>query len=80
MILSDIVNADQIDVVKEQVPGEPYRAEFDPAVYVSKRTGRGPLAPTWLEDYRCKYLRFQAASGTLNLCSLWTGRFSVPDA
>lgn len=59
------MSIDVIDVVKEQVPGEPYKAEFDPSVFVSKQTGRGPLAPTWLEDYRRKYLRFQSSKGFL---------------
>lgn len=42
---------DVIDVVKDQPYGADYVKEEDPKLYVSEKTGRGPLQDTWLEDY-----------------------------
>ncbi|XP_011863209.1 PREDICTED: protein retinal degeneration B isoform X5 [Vollenhovia emeryi] len=42
---------DLIDIVKDQPYGADYVKEEDPKLYVSERTGRGPLEDTWLEDY-----------------------------
>lgn len=40
--------ADVIDVVKDSVE---VGAEEDPTLYVSEKTGRGPLSVNWLEEY-----------------------------
>ncbi|XP_024940264.1 protein retinal degeneration B isoform X4 [Cephus cinctus] len=50
---SDLRNrvVDIIDVVKDQLYGADYVKEEDPKVYVSEKTGRGPLTESWLEDY-----------------------------
>lgn len=37
-----------IDIVKDQID---YVKEEDPKLYISEKTGRGPLTDTWLEDY-----------------------------
>ncbi|XP_011135818.1 protein retinal degeneration B isoform X4 [Harpegnathos saltator] len=42
---------DVIDIVKDQLYGSDYVKEEDPKMYVSEKTGRGPLEDTWLEDY-----------------------------
>ncbi|XP_011060769.1 PREDICTED: protein retinal degeneration B isoform X10 [Acromyrmex echinatior] len=42
---------DIIDIVKDQPYGTDYVKEEDPKLYVSEKTGRGPLEDTWLEDY-----------------------------
>ncbi|XP_011632532.1 protein retinal degeneration B isoform X7 [Pogonomyrmex barbatus] len=42
---------DLIDIVKDQPYGTDYLKEEDPKLYVSEKTGRGPLEDTWLEDY-----------------------------
>ncbi|XP_043676418.1 protein retinal degeneration B isoform X1 [Vespula pensylvanica] len=39
---------DLIDIVKDQID---YVKEEDPKLYISEKTGRGPLTDTWLEDY-----------------------------
>ena len=50
---SDLRNriVDVIDVVKDQMIGADYVKEEDPTLYVSEKTGRGPLEESWLEDY-----------------------------
>ncbi|XP_076290172.1 retinal degeneration B isoform X6 [Lasioglossum baleicum] len=49
---SDLRNriVDVIDIVKDQYVGD-YVKEEDPKLYVSEKTGRGPLTESWLEDY-----------------------------
>ncbi|XP_048507516.1 protein retinal degeneration B isoform X3 [Athalia rosae] len=49
---SDLRNriVDVIDLVKDQLYGE-YVKEEDPKLYVSEKTGRGPLTESWLEEY-----------------------------
>ncbi|KZC13276.1 Protein retinal degeneration B [Dufourea novaeangliae] len=49
---SDLRNriVDVIDIVKDQYVGD-YVKEEDPKLYVSQKTGRGPLTESWLEDY-----------------------------
>ena len=49
--------ADLIDVVKDQLPtASDYVKEEDPCVYISRKTGRGPLSDSWIQDYwrECK--------------------------
>ncbi|KAL7294405.1 hypothetical protein TKK_0012407 [Trichogramma kaykai] len=50
---SDLRNRiiDVIDIVKDQLFGGDYVQEEDPTVYVSEKTGRGPLTESWLEEY-----------------------------
>lgn len=42
---------DVIDIVKDQPYGSDYVKEEDPKLYVSEKTGRGPLDDMWLESY-----------------------------
>lgn len=42
---------DVIDIVKDQPYGADYVKEEDPKLFVSEKTGRGPLEETWLDDY-----------------------------
>lgn len=42
---------DVIDIVKDQLTGADYTKEEDPVLYVSEKTGRGPLTENWLEEY-----------------------------
>lgn len=44
----NLLFVDVIDVVKDAVECS---AEEDPTVYVSEKTGRGPLTVNWLEEY-----------------------------
>ncbi|XP_023246187.1 protein retinal degeneration B [Copidosoma floridanum] len=50
---SDLRNrvVDVIDIVKDQLTGADYVKEEDPTLYVSEKTGRGPLSENWLEEY-----------------------------
>ena len=45
-----------IDVVRDQLTGTDYIREEDPSIFVSRKTRRGPLADTWIQDYwkECK--------------------------
>lgn len=42
---------DLIDIVKDQLIGADYLREEDPTLYVSEKTGRGPLSENWLDEY-----------------------------
>ncbi|XP_037919293.1 protein retinal degeneration B isoform X2 [Hermetia illucens] len=42
---------DVIDIVKDQLYGGDYFQEEDPKLFVSEKTGRGPLEDEWLETY-----------------------------
>ena len=42
---------DYIDVVKDTISSGDYRREEDPTVFVSEKTGRGPLGEDWREEY-----------------------------
>ncbi|XP_058821213.1 protein retinal degeneration B isoform X1 [Topomyia yanbarensis] len=42
---------DTIDIVKDQLLGADYTREEDPTLYVSERTGRGPLGENWLDEH-----------------------------
>ncbi|XP_017470722.1 PREDICTED: protein retinal degeneration B-like, partial [Rhagoletis zephyria] len=50
---SDLRNriVDVIDIVKDQLYGGDYVKEEDPKLFVSEKTGRGPLSEDWLEEY-----------------------------
>ena len=52
---------DLIDPVKDPIPTSQYSKEEDPLLYVSKKTGRGPLTTDWLqkpqESIMCAYKR-----------------------
>ena len=45
------VCTDYIDIVQDPVSGGDYRREEDPKLYVSEKTGRGPLVESWRKDY-----------------------------
>ncbi|KAJ8680190.1 hypothetical protein QAD02_015977 [Eretmocerus hayati] len=50
---SDLRNrvVDVIDIVRDQLVGADYVKEEDPVLYISEKTGRGPLTDNWLEEY-----------------------------
>lgn len=62
---------DTIDVVKDQVYGADYVREEDPKIYVSEKTGRGPLSDNWLQEYwaDCKGKTMPTASGKAIMCA-----------
>lgn len=70
---SDLRNriVDVIDVVKDQLQGGDYVREEDPTVYVSQKTGRGPLQETWLQDYwnECKGKDMPLPNGKSIMCA-----------
>ncbi|XP_069686277.1 protein retinal degeneration B isoform X6 [Periplaneta americana] len=70
---SDLRNrvTDLIDVVKDQLYGADYVREEDPKIYVSQKTGRGPLSDTWLEDYwnECKGQKMPLTNGKSIMCA-----------
>lgn len=37
--------------MRDQLFGADYVKEEDPVLYISEKTGRGPLTETWLDDY-----------------------------
>jgi membrane-associated phosphatidylinositol transfer protein len=43
--------SDTIDIVKDQLYGADYQTTEDPTLFISEKTGRGPLIETWLDDY-----------------------------
>lgn len=55
---SSVSFVDVIDVVKDQLHGADYVREEDPRVYMSEKTGRGPLNENWVEEYwdECKVI------------------------
>uniref|UniRef100_A0A8D8SCH5 Protein retinal degeneration B n=1 Tax=Cacopsylla melanoneura TaxID=428564 RepID=A0A8D8SCH5_9HEMI len=40
-----------IDVVKDQLYGGDYVRDEDPSIYVSEKTGRGPLSEDWISEH-----------------------------
>ena len=47
---------DVIDVVKDTLHGSDYALDEDPRIYVSQKTGRGPISENWIAEYgkECK--------------------------
>lgn len=70
---SDLRNriVDVIDVVKDQLQGADYVREEDPSVFVSQKTGRGPLNENWLVDYwnECKGKQMPLPNGKSIMCA-----------
>ncbi|KYN14107.1 Protein retinal degeneration B [Trachymyrmex cornetzi] len=60
---------DIIDIVKDQPYGADYVREEDPKLYVSEKTGRGPLEDTWLEDYWADGKQQPTPSGKSLMCA-----------
>ena len=44
--------ADLIDPIKDELSASDYSEEEDPLLYISQKTGRGPMKEAWLEDYQ----------------------------
>uniref|UniRef100_A0A0N4ZNB4 DDHD domain-containing protein n=1 Tax=Parastrongyloides trichosuri TaxID=131310 RepID=A0A0N4ZNB4_PARTI len=42
---------DVMDFVNDPIGSHDYLVEEDPVIYRSKKTGRGPLSKTWIQDY-----------------------------
>ena len=40
-----------MDIVKDEVSGSDYKKEEDPKLFVSEKTGRGPLGENWIEEH-----------------------------
>ena len=65
---------DLIDVVKDlqvATTASDYVREEDPCVYVSRKTGRGPLIDTWINDYarECKGKKLPLPNGKAIMCA-----------
>nr|CAG4638237.1 EOG090X00NX [Cyclestheria hislopi] len=62
---------DLIDVAKDQLTGADYVKEEDPCLYVSSKTGRGPLTETWIQDYwrECKGRSLPLSNGKAIMCA-----------
>ncbi|XP_071301121.1 membrane-associated phosphatidylinositol transfer protein 2 isoform X2 [Agelaius tricolor] len=43
---------DPIDIVKDPIPPNEYKAEEDPKLYKSVKTKRGPLSEDWIQEYK----------------------------
>lgn len=50
-LLICFLSLDFIDIVKEQTYSADYYKDEDPKLFISEKTGRGPLADNWLIDY-----------------------------
>ena len=44
--------ADYMDIVADEVSPSENKPEEDPRAYVSSRSGRGPLKPSWRADHQ----------------------------
>ena len=42
----------RIDIVNDPISNNDYNQEFDPSLFVSKKTGRGPFGPNWIEKMK----------------------------
>lgn len=49
------VQIDYVDIVRDQLPASEYVREEDPLYFTSKKTGRGPLTESWLQEYTDEY-------------------------
>uniref|UniRef100_A0A8C9Q728 Phosphatidylinositol transfer protein membrane associated 2 n=1 Tax=Spermophilus dauricus TaxID=99837 RepID=A0A8C9Q728_SPEDA len=52
---------DFIDIVKDPVPPNEYKAEEDPKLFQSTKTHRGPLSDNWIEEYKKQLLPLMCA-------------------
>ncbi|KAK6638198.1 hypothetical protein RUM44_008626 [Polyplax serrata] len=70
---SDLRNrtVDLIDVVKDQTYGADYIKEEDPKLFISEKTGRGPLSENWLQQYwtECKGKKMPTSNGMSIMCA-----------
>ena len=41
---------DVIDIVNDHLSGNDYKKEEDPKLFVSEKTGRGPLSDDWITN------------------------------
>ena len=44
--------SDYLDVVKDPIASGDYKKEEDPTLFISEKTGRGPLSQEWYEEYK----------------------------
>ena len=42
--------ADVIDIANDNLSGSDYKKEEDPRLYISEKTGRGPLPEDWITN------------------------------
>ena len=42
---------DHVDIVQDQISASDYNREEDPKLFVSTKTGRGPLNDNWIAEY-----------------------------
>nr|XP_018915919.1 PREDICTED: protein retinal degeneration B isoform X2 [Bemisia tabaci] len=70
---SDLRNreVDLIDFVKERLPAHEYLKEEDPKLYVSQKTGRGPVTESWLDEYwnECRGKNTPLPNGKAVMCA-----------
>ncbi|XP_052024021.1 membrane-associated phosphatidylinositol transfer protein 2 isoform X8 [Apodemus sylvaticus] len=52
---------DIIDIVKDSVPPNEYKAEEDPKIFQSAKTRRGPLSENWIQEYKKRLLPIMCA-------------------
>ncbi|XP_047416210.1 membrane-associated phosphatidylinositol transfer protein 2 isoform X2 [Sciurus carolinensis] len=55
------LTTDLIDIVKDPVPPNEYKAEEDPKLFQSAKTHRGPLSDNWIEEYKKQLLPVMCA-------------------
>jgi len=62
---------DLIDVVRDQAMDASYLEAEDPRVYVSQKTGRGPLGDDWIHDYwkECEGKETPLKNGKAIMCA-----------
>lgn len=51
ILMQIILFLDVIDVVNDQLYGTDYVKDEDPKLYISEKSGRGPLNENWLQEY-----------------------------
>ena len=58
-------------MVKDQTPGVDYIKEEDPKIFVSEKTGRGPLSENWLNEYweECQGKSMPTSKGKSVMCA-----------
>jgi len=60
-----------MDFVKDPIHGNDYLKEEDPKLYISAKTGRGPLNDDWVKEYwaDCEGKAMPTASGKAIMCA-----------
>ena len=56
-----------VDIANDKISSKDYKADCDPTIYRSKKTGRGPLNGTWLKSVRDKRSKVNNDRGLISL-------------